>query len=301
MLSHTDVVRHAMDLAEAGNVQEARAALVDLLKDDPDNIEVWAALAQLAETPKDTAYCLKQIVRIQPDNEWARDTLRQLSWGSVLSGQEHQHKIPDHRQQTFSRPGKFVSGKSGIMTIAGIAGILLILVIAVWGRLSPGTVLPMSIEPELSSQTPLPGMPLTPSATFLATIDLLIPFPTGTDVDARHIMSPVVTDGLTATMPTVTQTLTLTLASSPTLTQTSEQPPTDYPTPTDPPMPQDVPTDVPIPGAGPCDCYGDRLTCKDFTTQAAAQACYDHCLAETGIDIFSLDKDRNNIVCEDLP
>ena len=45
---------------------------------------------------------------------------------------------------------------------------------------------------------------------------------------------------------------------------------------------------------GPRPCHANVLSRSDFATQAAAQACYDHCWALTG-------RDDDGIACETLP
>jgi len=66
------------------------------------------------------------------------------------------------------------------------------------------------------------------------------------------------------------------------------------PTPTITPRPP--PTPIPT-----CDCSGDIYNCTDFTTQAAAQACYDYCMQEVGYDVHRLDRDDDGVACEELP
>lgn len=55
-------------------------------------------------------------------------------------------------------------------------------------------------------------------------------------------------------------------------------------------------------GNAPCNCSGPDLDCKDFKTHAAAQACYDHCVASGYGNIFRLDgNDNDGLACESLP
>ncbi|MCL4870518.1 MAG: thermonuclease family protein [Anaerolineae bacterium] len=51
----------------------------------------------------------------------------------------------------------------------------------------------------------------------------------------------------------------------------------------------------------PCTCSKNSYDCRDFTTQAAAQACYDHCMVEVGRDIHRLDGSGNGVACKSLP
>ncbi len=50
-----------------------------------------------------------------------------------------------------------------------------------------------------------------------------------------------------------------------------------------------------------CNCTGPDLDCKDFKTRAAAQSCFDYCIAQGYGDIFRLDGDHDNRVCETKP
>jgi endonuclease YncB( thermonuclease family) len=51
-----------------------------------------------------------------------------------------------------------------------------------------------------------------------------------------------------------------------------------------------------------CDtCSKNNYNCKDFDSQAAAQACFDYCLDITGEDIHHLDGGGDGVVCKSLP
>lgn len=51
---------------------------------------------------------------------------------------------------------------------------------------------------------------------------------------------------------------------------------------------------------GICDCSSDKLNCKDFSTHAEAQTCYDYCIGQGKGDIHRLDADQNGNACESL-
>jgi hypothetical protein len=61
------------------------------------------------------------------------------------------------------------------------------------------------------------------------------------------------------------------------------------------------PTQPPVVAA--CDCFsGDTLNCGNFNSHAAAQACYDQCIADVGYDVHGLDgNDNDGLACESLP
>lgn len=78
---------------------------------------------------------------------------------------------------------------------------------------------------------------------------------------------------------------------------------TPLPTATNTPQPTATPqpaaTNTPQPGV--CACSGDLYNCSDFSTQAGAQACFNHCLSVGAGDIHKLDRDNNGVACEALP
>ncbi len=81
--------------------------------------------------------------------------------------------------------------------------------------------------------------------------------------------------------------------------------PAATPTPTPPPdlatpisTPEPTATTAPT---GPCACSGNLYNCDDFSSQAAAQACFDWCMAEVGTDVHRLDSDGDGVACESLP
>jgi micrococcal nuclease len=53
--------------------------------------------------------------------------------------------------------------------------------------------------------------------------------------------------------------------------------------------------------AAVCDCSGNLYNCKDFSTHADAQACFDYCWGQRGFDVHHLDGDGDGSACESLP
>ena len=51
-------------------------------------------------------------------------------------------------------------------------------------------------------------------------------------------------------------------------------------------------------GTAVCDCSSNKYNCPDFSTQIAAQACYNYCIAQGKGDIHGLDADKNGKACE---
>ncbi len=61
-----------------------------------------------------------------------------------------------------------------------------------------------------------------------------------------------------------------------------------------------TPTPLPSPTslAEPCACGGADLSCHDFSSRQAAQACFDYCQSKGMGDIFQIDGDQNGRACE---
>ncbi len=77
----------------------------------------------------------------------------------------------------------------------------------------------------------------------------------------------------------------------PTLAPTAAAPPTEPPPP--------PPTQPPAPAACAI-CSYDAYNCGDFSTHAAAQACFEYCVSQGAGDIHGLDRDNDNNVCESM-
>lgn len=75
--------------------------------------------------------------------------------------------------------------------------------------------------------------------------------------------------------------------------------PTPLPTPTDTPTPMPTATNTPQPG--PCLCTSNLYNCSDFSSEAAAQACFNYCVSIGKGDIHGLDENNNGVACESLP
>jgi len=107
---------------------------------------------------------------------------------------------------------------------------------------------------------------------------------------ARTIPAPPT---IAATSPPLPTNTTVPLA-------TSTSPP--LPTNTSAPLPTaPLPTATEPPASGGCTCSGDTLNCSDFGTHAAAQACFDFCVAQGAGDIHGLDQNNDGNACESLP
>lgn len=101
--------------------------------------------------------------------------------------------------------------------------------------------------------------------------------------------------------PWPTDTPSPTATAWPTLTQTPTPTATTIATPTDIPPPTATMIRIDAPNAV-CPCFhGDVRACREFRSQAEAQACYGYCVALGMGDVHGLDEAGNGQACSMLP
>lgn len=71
-------VEQATALARSGRREEARQILSAVLRANPNHLQAWAVMSRLARSREEAERCLKQVLRIDPANEWAMRHLREL-------------------------------------------------------------------------------------------------------------------------------------------------------------------------------------------------------------------------------
>lgn len=295
------LIHKAIELAKAGQKEGARAILLALYPKETDNVRFWAASALAARTDQEAIDSLEQIVKLQPDNLWARSQLQQLRQG--------------RQGQVRAARGRRFWGQVIALHAASYAGLLAaILVTAALVLLGPTTF------PVVAETTPLPStsMPSAPTPDAIADGDSTSfgvqppdePTETPPPTSTSDAVLPAATMQASATLtpsavpsetPPPTDSLTprtaATAAPTRTSAPTATSVPTEAPLPTIPPD-LDVATNVPEPAGEPCDCYTTDLSCDDFRTRDDAQACYDYCLELTGTDIHGLDRNLNQLACD---
>ncbi len=82
--------------------------------------------------------------------------------------------------------------------------------------------------------------------------------------------------------------------------QTDVAQPTEYIYSTNTPFSLETLQPTILPQSAVCSCSGDTLNCKDFNSQAEAQACFNYCVSQGAGDIHKLDQNNNNDACEDF-
>lgn len=66
---------HAINILKSGQREEARSLLIAILRNKPDNEIAWQWMYNVANNQKEKTDCLKQILRINPENTNAKELL----------------------------------------------------------------------------------------------------------------------------------------------------------------------------------------------------------------------------------
>jgi hypothetical protein len=78
MVAHDLLVERAIRLARNNRQEEARQLLRRVLSEDRDHTAAWREMARLADTREQAIHCLKQVLRVNPDDEEARRGLERI-------------------------------------------------------------------------------------------------------------------------------------------------------------------------------------------------------------------------------
>jgi len=96
--------RRCIELINAGEIFKARTILArDVVFRDSDNAAAWALMAHLVDDRAEEIHCLEQVVRLQPDNHYARFRLLRL---------RNHGTIREKPLATTTRPFRFSEHKS---------------------------------------------------------------------------------------------------------------------------------------------------------------------------------------------
>lgn len=87
-------LRKAYDAMRHNRFESARSILARLVRSEPDNEQAWLALAKVVEEKDQTIYCLRQVVRLNPDNRSARKWLESLKLEKVTGA--HRRPLTPH-------------------------------------------------------------------------------------------------------------------------------------------------------------------------------------------------------------
>jgi len=73
-----DLLQQGITAYKAGKRDEARRMLASFVKQNPDSERAWGWMSSICNTDQERIHCLKQVMRINPKNEKARQMLEQL-------------------------------------------------------------------------------------------------------------------------------------------------------------------------------------------------------------------------------
>ena len=152
-------IRQAVGFIRAGQKEQARLVLREILLNDSNNLTVWELLSRATNNQAELVYCLNHILSIQPGHAWARkeldkveqptfpaDTLKQESKSSEdskanlrdelgLSSLSTQAPLPVSPAPQSSPPLKRPAKKKrrNLPLVLYISGALGVLCMALWG------------------------------------------------------------------------------------------------------------------------------------------------------------------------
>ena len=83
--SADDLLEQAVAAVHAGEAEEAKRLLVEVLRADPRSEAAWLWMSAAVETRAERVHCLKQILNINPNHEMAIKGLRGLGAYDVVA------------------------------------------------------------------------------------------------------------------------------------------------------------------------------------------------------------------------
>jgi len=144
-----DLTKQGIDAFRAGKRDEARKLLLTAVKQNPDSESAWGWLYNVAENDKERIYCLKQVLRISPNNEKVNqlyksllDRQSQLESSKPQVSKQISQPVPTTSQPIQKRPvqnNKSTNKKSNRLSLI-VFGILASIAICVCGFFAVGTL-----------------------------------------------------------------------------------------------------------------------------------------------------------------
>jgi len=81
----TELLQQGIALAKAGQREEARTILMQVVEQDERNESAWLWLSGVVDSDDEKAVALENVLTLNPDNEWAKRGLQML--GRPLPGE----------------------------------------------------------------------------------------------------------------------------------------------------------------------------------------------------------------------
>ena len=128
------ILKEARKAIEQGDRARAKDLLTRQLRREPDNADIWLWMSAVVDTPKERAYCLREVLRIDPEHRAAKRGLammgelppdQQIVEPQRLPHRNWQAQIDKAERPPFKLPGKktLLYGGAGIIVLVliGIA------------------------------------------------------------------------------------------------------------------------------------------------------------------------------------
>lgn len=137
-----DLVEQGVQAFRVGERDKARKLLLAAVKQDPNSERAWGWLSNVMDNDKERIYCLKQVLRINPNNEKANQLLTDLMGKQPLTENQqpqvskpisHQAPIPDQTTQKQPVTSNQSSNTKGSRTPLILIGALASIIICICG------------------------------------------------------------------------------------------------------------------------------------------------------------------------
>jgi tetratricopeptide (TPR) repeat protein len=189
MAAHDVMFHEAMTAIRQGERSRARDLLTRLIKIDRNQAKYWLWMSTVVETGKERIFCLKEVLRIDPQHDEARRGLILMGAAPPDDRLAVPMRLQKRSWQTQSQPGNVsvkAIGKISKLQAGIMVGALLVVVALVAFRMTlpnaPQTTSSLQRLTALITNTPRPSMtPLpitaTPTHTGLMPLEMLLDRP----------------------------------------------------------------------------------------------------------------------------
>jgi hypothetical protein len=166
-------LQQAITLAQAGQREEARRLLQQIVNYDPTTVAAWLWLATVAATEAERIYALQQVLNLDPSNEKARVALAKLGVGETVNEDEMfpfdsdenlstQAGVDGTKNQTFLSPRELIIVVTALVVVAIFVSVIVYREV---GGGNDATPTPLATATPLQLPTALPTHTFTPSPT----------------------------------------------------------------------------------------------------------------------------------------
>jgi len=169
-MSDEAILQEVRTALEQGQRARARDLLTRLLRRDQNQPQYWLWMSAAVETPKERIYCLKEVLRLDPDNPDARRGLilmgvlppdPQLAVPPALQRRNWQVEVERPTDEAAQRLWRRIALYAGLVVL--VVALLTVGILSVdrWRNRPQPTRAPISFKP-LPTATPLPQVTTAP-------------------------------------------------------------------------------------------------------------------------------------------